>query len=359
MPLNVLKRTFMTASLCLLPGLFIGLLLAFPQAVMAADGDLYQGRANVADQSAGEQGKATQAALLQVLGKLSGLGSFATYPEVTGALSGASSMLLAFYYENHPVLQPDGSSIDQLQLVANFSPKAVDELRGQLQLPRWKPEREPLRVWPIVDDGVDRIIMPIELEYAWASVADVAVSRGMPLRWPEPDENGAYAADVQVLWDGYAGESSDSPQAESLADTLVIAAVHDGPEWNVRMSMDYEGLRWSEQIRGMDLQVVLQQGMSQVIDQIVGASSIAAADTGEWVAELIVTQISNADEYARCVSYLQGLSVVESLRVKSVEAGRVNFLLTLNAAPNYLQQFITSGRTLAPGAVEGEYQLQP
>jgi hypothetical protein len=352
MRLNVLKRLSLAV---LFIGQFIGLFLAPLQVALAANDDLYQGRANVADQSAGEQGKATQAALLQVLGKLSGLGSFSAYPDVTGALSGASRMVLAFYYENHPVLQPDGSSIDQLQLVANFSPKAVDDLRSQLQLPRWKPERAPLRVWPIVDDGVDRIIMPIELEYAWASVADLAVSRGLSLRWPEPDENGAYAADVQLLWGGY----SDEADAAGLEDTLVIAALHDGPEWNVRMSLDYEGLRWSERLRGMDLQALLQQGMSQAIDQIVGASSIAAADSGEWAVGLVVSQIGNADEYARCVSYLQGLSVVESLRVKSAEAGRVHFLLTLNAAPSYLQQFIASGKTLAPGAVEGEYQLQP
>lgn len=331
------------------------LVLIWPLNPLLAADDLYQGRAKVADQSAAEQGKATQVALLQVLGKLSGLGRFDAYPEVSSALSSASKMVMAFYYENHPVLMPDGSTVDELQLVANFSPKAADELRDQLQLPRWKSDREPLNIWPIVDDGQDRHIMPIELEYAWAGIADLAVSRGMPLRWPEPDENGEYAEDVQLLWGGYGEEASDADPAE----TLVIAALQDGPEWNVRMSLGYEGLRWSERFRGTDLQLVLHQGMNLAIDQIVAASSIAAADSGVWTAELSVTQLTNAEEYARCLNYLQGLSVVESIRVKSAAAGRVQFSLTLNAAPSYLQQFLQSGKVLAAGAVEGEYQLQP
>ncbi len=329
--------------------------LFWPLNPLLAIDDLYQGRATVADQSAAERSKATQAALRQVLGKLSGLGRFDAYPEVSSALSSASKIVLAFYYENHPVLMPDGSTIDELQLVANFSPKAVEELRKQLQLPRWKPDREPLNVWPIVDDGLNRNVMPIELEYAWAGVADLAISRGMPLRWPEPDENGEYAADVQLLWGGYSEEVGDAGSTE----TLVIATLRDGPEWNVGMSLDYEGLRWSQRFRGMDLQLVLQQGMDLVIDQIVAASSIAAADSGVWAVELSVTQLNNAEEYARCLNYLQGLSVVERIKVKSAAAGKVQFSLTLNAAPAYLQQFLQAGRILAPGAVEGEYQLQP
>jgi hypothetical protein len=346
-----------TASLWLLTLVLVLLpavdLLA--QAAPKVSDDLYQGRATVLDQSPAEQSKGMRAALLQVLGKLSGLSQFDAYPDLSASLSSASNFVLAFYYENHPVLMPDGSTSAGLQLVANFSPRAVEELRNQLQLPRWKPEREPLGVWPIVDDGRDRKIRPIELEYAWARIAGLAADRGMPLRWPEADENGEFTADVQLLWGGYTEELS----AAGFGDTLVIAALQDGPEWNVRMSLDYEGLRWSERFRGVDLESLLQQGMNLAIDQIVAASSIAAADSGEWTAELTVTQLGDADDYARCLSYLEGLSVVESVRIKGAAAGRVEFLLTLNAAPAYLQQYLEAGKTLAPGTVEGEYQLQP
>jgi len=326
-----------------------------PVSHLQATDELYQGSAVVADQSSAEQEKGTRDALLQVLGKLSGLNQFEAYPELGPALSRARSMVMAFYYENHPQLLPDGSSIEQKRLVANFSPKAVDQLHTELQLPRWNPDRPALKIWPVVAYGQERTIMPIELEYAWAGMADLALGRGMPLRWPEADENGEYAVDVQLLWGGY----TDDLGEQSPGETLVVAALQDGPEWNVRMSLDYEGLRWSERFRGADLETVLQQGLNQAINQVVAASSIAAADSGEWMVDITVTQLTNGADYARCLAYLQGLSVVENVSVKNAEAGKVQFSLTLNAAPQYLQQYLQSGKTLVAGSFEGEYQLQP
>lgn len=345
-------------------GMLVWLLLVAAPA--SASEDLYQGRAVVADQSAAEQERGMRAALQQVLGKLSGLNPFDAHPELAGALPSARSIVLAFYYENRPRTLPDGSSTEDLLLVASFSPKAVDQLRSDLQLPRWKPEREPLTIWPIVDDGLERRIMPIELEYAWLGLADLAIDRGMPLRWPEADENGEYAADVQLLWGGYTdelAEPSEDPAAAANAaastETLVIAALHDGPEWNVRMNLDYEGLRWSERFRGIDLETVLQQGLNQAIDQIVATSSIAAADVGEWQVEIAVSHLANGADYLRCLAYLQGLSVVEAVAVDAVTAGKARFRLTLNAAPDYLQQFLAAGKVLLPSGIEGEYQLSP
>lgn len=338
------------------------LLLSGP--VSAAEADLYKGRAVIADHSAGEQEKGMRAALQQVLGKLTGLNRFDDYPGVSSALLSASRMVLAFYYENRPLTLPDGTKTEELLLVANFAPLAVNQLRDELQLPRWKPERQPLTIWPIVDDGLERHIMPIELEYAWMGMADLANDRGMPLRWPEADENGEYAVDVQLLWGGYTEELNDeqlenTEPADASADTLIVAAMHDGPEWNVRMTLDYEGLLWSERFRGIDLEAVLDQGLNRVVDQIAAAGSIAATDMGASQAEITVSHLSNADEYARCLAYLQGLSVVENVWVKSASAGRVHFLLTLNAAPEYLQQYLLSGKILVSSGVEGEYRLQP
>ncbi len=352
-------RTLQKTSCSAMPDryqpLLLLLLCCLPLSPLQAADELYQGSAVVADQSPAELEKGMQGALRQVLGKLSGLSDFSDYPGADQVWTEARKIVLAFYYENHPILLPDGSSREESRLVANFSPQAVDQLGVGLQLPRWKPDRRPLMAWPIVDSGQQRIIMPIELQYAWEGMADLARKRGMPIRWPEADENGEYAVDVQLLWGGYTEELGETGPGE----TLVIAALQDGPEWNVRMSMDYEGLRWSERFRGPDLEATLAQGLSLAIDQVVKASSIAAADTGDWRVDLTVTHLSNAQDYARSLAYLQGLSVVESVAVKKALAGQVQFSLALNAAPSYLQQFLLTGKTLLPTAVEGEYQLQP
>lgn len=355
---KTLQKTFRSTeangckSALLLMFLLLSLLALNP--LQAAD-DVYQGHAVVADQSAAELEKGMRGALRQVLGKVSGLSDFAGYPGVDQALTEARKMVMAFYYENHPVLLPDGTTREESRLVANFSPKAVDQLRLDLQLPRWKPDRRTLDAWPIVDSGQERRIMPIQLQFAWEGMADLARKRGMPMRWPEADENGEYAVDVQLLWGGYTEELSE----QDLGETLIIAVLMDGAEWNVRMSMDYEGLLWSERFRGPDLETVLAQGLNLAIDQVVAASSIAAADAGEWRVDILVTHLTNAEDYARCLAYLQGLSVVEGVAVKKALAGQVHFSLSLNAAPSYLQQYLLTGKTLLPTAFEGEYQLQP
>jgi len=296
-----------------------------------------------------------RAALEQVLQKLSGLTQFADYPELPDALASARSMVVAFYYQDHQVLLPDGSSLPEQRLVANFSQRAVDELRVRLQLPRWKPERRAINAWPIVDDGQERRIMPIELQYAWTGMAELAENRGMPIDWPKAGEDGEYPADVQLLWGGYTEELND----DGLAQTLVIAARQDGPEWNVRMNLDYEGLRWSERFRGIELVSILQQGLNQAIDQVAANNSIAASELGDWAVDIMVTQVTNSKDYARCLAYLQGLSLVESVTVKSASAGVVNFTLALNAAPEHLQQYFDAGDTLLMTEDAGVYQLLP
>lgn len=344
----LIRNGFMNAAIVFL------LLLPFSH-LQAAITNLYQGYAPIADQSAAEQEKAMRAALGQVLQKLSGLSRFEEYPELPEALASARSMVVAFYFQDHEVLLPDGSSRTDQRLVVNFSPRAVNELRVRLQLPRWKPERRAINAWPIVDDGQERRIMPIELQYAWAGMAELAESRGMPIAWPEVGEDGEYAADVQLLWGGYTEELHE----DGLAQTLVIAARQDGPEWNVRMNLDYEGLRWSERLRGIDLVTILQQGLNQAIDQIAANSSIAASDLGDWTVDIMVTHVTGSRDYARCLAYLQGLSLVESVAVKSASAGVVNFTLALNAAPEHLQQYLDAGDMLLMTEEPGVYQLQP
>ena len=331
------------------------LMLWLPVAAAIAAGEMYQGRAVIADRSQSEQERGTQAALAQVLQKISGLGSFEERPEVNDALASARKMVVAFYFQNLEVMLPDGSVREDLQLVANFSPRAVDELRVQLQLPRWKPDRRPLNAWPVVDDGLERRILPIELQYAWSAMARLAEDRGMPVNWPEADEEGVYPVDVQLLWGGYTEELEESGPSE----ILVIAALQDGPEWNVRMNLDYEGLAWSERYRGNELELLLSEGLTQAIDQIAASSSIAASELGAWSVDITVAEILNADDYARCLAYLQSLSVVEQVTVKSAVAGVVQFTLALNAAPDYLQQYLAAGKKLLPADEEGFYQLLP
>lgn len=329
------------------------LILPFSSPYAAAP-ELYVGSAPVMDQTSGEREQAMPQALAQVLGKLSGLGTFEDRPEVELGLGQAARIAVSFYYRNQSVLQPDGSASDQLQLVVNFSRRAVDELARTLQLPVWNPERRPLTVWLVVEDDLGRRIMPIELEYAWAQMAQVAADRGMPIERPEPDAEGIYPVDIQLLWGGYTEELT---AGEGPADALVISALREGPEWNVRMNLDYGGQRWSWRERGNYLQLMLASGMHRAIDEIAANASIAASDLGRQSHEITVTGILSSADYARCVAYLEQLSLVEDIRVVAASPGTLRLALELNARPDYLARSLVQGGMLSATAEADVYGL--
>ncbi len=240
-------------------------------------------------------------------------------------------------------------------LLAEFSQPAVNELLQALELPLWKPERAPLTIWLVVDDGFSRRIMPIELEYTWVGLEELAHSRGMPIHWPQGDTEGNYSVEPQLLWGGYTEELADS----GPVDALVIAARREGPEWNVRMNLDFDGQRWSWRNRDIDIQKALEEGMHMTINEIASANSIAASDQGQRLFQMSVAGLATADDYIRCLSYLQSLSLVEQVKVEKAGPGRVNFGLTLNAPPDYLLSTLEAGNVLVAADMESEFLLVP
>jgi len=264
-------------------------------------------------------------------------------------------MAITFYYVQEQLAQSDASKVEELHLVADFSQPAVDGLIQAMQLPIWKPERRALTIWLFIDDGLDRRILPIEFEYAWEYLAHIADARGMPVLRPRPDAEGNYAVDPQLLWGGYTEDLVES----GAADALVFAARREGPEWNVRANLDYMELNLSWRNRAIDIQDALGEGLNTAIDEISAANSIAAADQGQWRFEITVGGLAAAGDYVRCLSYLQGLSLVDHVRVSGAAAGHVQFVLSLNAVPDYLVRTLAADGFLTQSGNEGEYLLVP
>ena len=334
--------------------ILILLLASLPFTCTQADTvDLYSGEAAVENKDAGEKRRALPSALGNVLRKYSGLRSFDEYPQVEPALAIASSIVLSFHYRNARVVTVDGSEGEELRLVARFSESEVDKLATQLQLPLWQPQRDPTDVWVVVDNGVDRSIMPVEFAYVWDAMGDVAASRGLPVRWPEPDAEGMYLVDAQLLWGGYTEDLGIGPGR----GTMILAARREGPEWGVRSNLSYGGQNWTWRVQDTDLQAALIESMHQAVDQVATANTIAASDLGIWLHELSVTGMTNENDYMRCLAYLQQLSVVNDVSVVSAKPGSVAFMIELNALPQYFEDALINGQFLELGEDHRSYTL--
>jgi len=323
-------------------------------ASQAATSVLYTGEAAVVSQQESERKKALPSALRQVLQKLSGLREIDDYPALQETLAEASSILVSFQYRNTEILLSDGSVVNELRLVANFSKRGVDEIMKALQLPLWEPQRQAIEVWVLVDDGVDRRILPVEFTYAWRAMGEVAAARGLPLVWPRADESGTYPVDEQLLWGGYTEELV----ARGSSSTMVAAARREGPQWNVRFNLSYGDQNWTWRSQDIDLQRVLESSIQQAADNVALANTIAAADQVSQVTEFTVGGIRNAADYASCLTYLQKLSVVERVSVVSARAGQVTFRLELNALPRYLENAAISGGMFEFIESENRYLLK-
>ena len=211
----------------------------------------------------------------------------------------------------------------------------------------------PLVTWLVIDDGLDRRILPLEFAYIQKSMEEVAQQRGLALAWPQADEEGNYPVDLQLLWGGYTEELSDFDDD----GVMILAARREGAEWSVRANLTYGDLNWAWRLQDIDLQAVLNESMAQAIDEIAAGNTIAAEDLGVWEHQLTITGLLGSQDYQRCLNYLQDISTVKHVTVIAARPTAVTFRLQLNALPRYLEETLSNGDVLEPASNVGEYVL--
>ena len=207
----------------------------------------------------------------------------------------------------------------------------------------------------MIDDGLGRQVLPVEYEYLRTSLNQVAMDRGLPLVWPQPDVDGNYGVDVQLLWGGYTDELEEEGEAGNV---LIFAARREGPEWSSRQILSYGEENWSWRNRDIDLEAVLATAMHEVVDEIAETQAIAASEQGSWIHQISVAGLTSGDDYIRCLEYLESLSVVEEVTVDSADPLAVNLVLVLNAAPDYLNQVLEGDQVLESEDGSSHYVLQ-
>jgi hypothetical protein len=321
----------------------------------AQDVDLYAGVVPVGGTGAAERQEAMPLALKHVLRKLSGLHELPPSAELDQVLEDAASMAVAFYYEDRERQMPDGGGEKESVLVVNFLPEAADRALRQLGLPRWRTERPPIMFWVAIDDGQGRRLMPVEYAYAWDAMNRVAEERGLPIAWPEFDPEQPPPVDLQLLWGGFTEQLPSGPG--HAGGHVIVTARRTGPAWRLRWTYDngIETAGWNSE--NLDLSLALTNGLHRLTDIIAESDSIRSVAGETWNHRIVVSGLEGADDYARCLSYLGELSLVDKLSVETASPGQVGFALVINAEPQYLEEVIIRDRVLAPGVERDSYLL--
>jgi hypothetical protein len=318
-----------------------------------AELNLYSGEVAVASQSELDRKEAVPEALIQVLQKLSGLREMPLSPELDAALVGAERMLLSYRYRNVERFSPDGMIAEELRLVAEFIPTEVDRVVKLTGLPRWQEQRPAVQIWVVVEEGYNRKLKPVEFEYAWESVTAVATLRGLPVSWPELDEEQLQLIDLSLLWGGFTDYLVErGAPADGVA---IIAARREGPNWTLRWNVANEKQNWSWRNSDQELMFALAEGIHRMTDQIAASNSILASDQGVSTVDVTVGGLKDSKAYIDCLNYLHSVSLITEIEILGADPGRVHFRLQLNASPEFLDEAFKRGSALLPSGAGSEY----
>jgi hypothetical protein len=334
--------------------IFITLHLSVVDAV--AETNLYSGQVVVPSQGEADRNRAIPEALIQVLQKLSGQREMPLSPVLDDALANADRLLLSFRYENVKRAGPDGELSQEIRLLAQFMQAEVDRIVQQAGLPRWQQERPAVQIWVVIDDGRSRELKPLEFGYAWQSMEDIATMRGLPLSWPELDEEEAQLIDMRLVWGGFTDYLVErGAPADGVA---IIAARREGPEWSLRWNLASGEQNWSWRNNDQDLMFALAAGIHQMTDELAASNTIAASEQGLSTVEMTIGKLNSAADYAACLDYLQNLSLVTSVEILGANPGQVHFRLQLNATSEHLTEALNRGTVLLPSRTGSEYDYE-
>lgn len=320
--------------------------LLFVHTSAFADVDLYAGEVAVASQSAADREQALPDAFRQVLQKLTGLRELPATAALEESLSNASNMLVSYHYQNVEQLDPEGNILRKLHLIARFLPDEVDRLVQANSLPRWPPQRPAVQIWVIIDDGLSRSLQPIEYEFAWQSAELTAAARGLPIIWPQLDDEEKQLIDTGLVWGGFTDyliEKGAPPDG-----VAIVAAMREGPVWNLRWTLSSGQQHWNWRSIDTQLSSAVANGIQQMADNMAATTAIQASDQGRWTHDITVSNLRGSADYARCLNYLQDIGLVTAVDVVGAAPGQVHFRLQLNASPQYLAEAFSRGAVLVP-----------
>ena len=322
----------------------------------AASLKLYSGEVLVNSQSEFDRKEAIPEALIQVLQKLSGQRELPSSPALDEALNNAERLLLSYRYINVDRANPEGTTVQESRLIAQFMQPEIDRVIQQAGLPRWQQERPEVQLWVVIDDGLNRELKPVEFSYSWESIEDIAAVRGLPVGWPELDEEEAQLVDMRLVWGGFTDYLIErGAPADGVA---IIAARRDGPEWTLRWNLASDGQNWSWHSNDQELMFALAEGIHEMTDRIAALNTISASEQGVSSVDVTIAELNGARDYLACLEYLQNLSVVTAVDILAASPGRVQFHLQLNASSEHLADAFNRGTVLLPANAGSEYDYE-
>lgn len=308
---------------------------------------LYEVAAPVASQSPEDRKAASSAALLELLGRLSGLAYVPRTPEVQQALASPESYYSQFRYADAaPAADVAPGALD---LVVQFDPLPVQELIKRAQLPIWRSVREQVLAWVVLQEEGVRTLLGARPEMPMvAAVAQAmqrrARNRGLALTLPLLDLEDQMAVSEAAVW-GRLTQVLEPAAARYGADVVVVGRAELQPQagWVSDWVFWIDGEELTFSGEGPDL----AEQASAAVDLVATELAVRRAVLGRAAGQLLVavSGLRSAADYGALLRYFGGLEFVEQVDVAELLGDRLLVRLTTPASAEQLTRlFNADGR---------------
>ncbi|MEM9532441.1 MAG: DUF2066 domain-containing protein [Pseudomonadota bacterium] len=315
----------------------------------AAAFDPYRARIPASVVQADGLNGAFEAALVQVLGKLSG------NPDQVAALAQSGQLGTV-----RPLVKFHGYTevgTERWLEVAFDQTLANDRLRD-LRLPVWPLERPETLVWVALEQGGRRTLLGQgqgltdgETEgdsenSALEAMTLTAELRGVPLIRPLLDLSDQASVRVADVWGGFADNLESSRQRYNADQLLLGRAYPERAGWTIRWLLSGRGAAERWESRAASIEGSLVQGVEMLARRMGQRMAVAPDQITGGALRVRVSGLDNAADYAAVMSYLTGLSVVDRVEPVSVFTRNLELRIVSNAGLAGLEQVLATGRLL-------------
>ncbi len=307
--------------------------------------NLYGVQLAVDSQSRQELKRASKEGLAVVFVRLSGNAEVLQNPAIIQALSRSQSFLKQYRYER---LRASDEQPSQLMVSLEFEPELLRAELRAAAMPIWPHNRPSLLVWLAVGESGAKSIANAESQPQLVNLLSAhGQRRGLPLQLPLLDLEDSSSLPVERLWqmDQMAVEEASS---RYMPDTVLMGRVShlSTGKWLGSWLFLFDGHSYRFDGNALDLDTYLASAIDQAAELMAAKYAIAPVKIAEGGVLMRVTGVQSFEDYARLVTYLQGLGAIQHADLMGIEGGEVILRLTAEGQLQQLQQTLLRGGRL-------------
>ena len=342
--------------------LLVLLIVPLPVIAGISDEQLYTVRQPVDDQSESNRQQAARQALLEVLSRVTGLGTIPRNQPINSALARPDR----FYSEYVFVRSDQANSQDgtaALALEVRFQEQAILELVRTARLPIWWSGRPLSMAWMVVEQDGQRSLLrdggQLELGQAMHRQAR---KRGLPVALPLLDLQDSLQVSSGIVWGNFLPtliRATDRYGINQLivgrmrAETVDDQTLYSG-DWQVAFAQDLDPVTIN--FSGLTAEQAANVATELATSYFAPAMTVFAGDQFDHILHL--DKVTEIGQYARMMKYFRQFEFVEDVTVASIVDGKMALNVSTAASAKLLLSLLTRDGRLATQATE-DYAAVP